>query len=174
MGASSLRTKAMSYNKNKSVLQNLIQIKVSKKINIIGIEITVQSEIKNNSNNQHGYFHTCIRVDVWVTFLTDATASLTISLVILCREVGGTLLTVDGPLRVDGPAEDREWTFLLIGGLWLLGPCFLVCKPRAWITLQWSRMLQRMPQFYITKLVFGETIGIDALLLWLAGFYFIN
>lgn len=49
-------------------------------------------------------------------FITDAMASLTISRVIVCREVEGPLL-VDGtddkrreleaPLLVDGPAEER-------------------------------------------------------------------
>lgn len=63
-------------------------------------------------------------MDVWVTFLTDAIASLTISLVILCREVEGTPLPVDGPLRVDGPAVDREWTLLMIVGTLILGSLF--------------------------------------------------
>ena len=52
-----------------------------------------------------------------MAFITDAMASLTMSRVIVCREVEGPLLVdvsgaerreVEGPLLVDGPAEEGQ------------------------------------------------------------------
>ena len=63
------------------------------------------------------FCHTCNWEDAWVRFITDAMASLTMSRVMVCREVEGPLLVdgpgsekreVEAPLLVDGPAKEGK------------------------------------------------------------------
>ena len=67
--------------------------------------------------HDRSFCHTCNWEDAWVRFIADAMASLTISRVIVCREVDGPLLVdgpgsekrdVEAPLLVDGPAEEGK------------------------------------------------------------------
>lgn len=57
---------------------------------------------------------------------------------------------------------------------WVLVSLFANQELGLYCSVQSKRMLQRIPQFYTTKKVFGETIRRDALLLWLTGFCFIK